>query len=210
MDEPPPVTNSSVAESDSESEKSSRPRKKRRVVQLANNDEEDVPLPDYQAHDISPPIQEPNGRQRPLSRPRNRSRSTERQSQHSQEESEPTKASKSPEVTHGHSFQKSKGNYPSQTPQRQKASSTLRPVPQISPTVFRERMEPPLSQIEQFSTPGSSRRRPKYSSGDATGSRGQVEPGPEEIQPEPEMENTYVSTDNEVTRAFLRNISSRI
>jgi hypothetical protein len=208
VDEPPPVTNSSVAESDSESEKSSRPRKKRRVVESANNDEENVPLPDYQVHDISPPVQELNGRQRSSSRPRNRSRSTEKQSQHSQEGSEPTKASKSPEVTHGHSFQKSRGNYSSQTPQRQKGSSTLRPVPQISPTVFRERMEPPLSQIEQFSTPGSSRRRPRYSSGDATGSREQVNPGPEEIQPEPEMENAYVSTHNEATRAFLRNVSA--
>lgn len=64
-------------------------------------------------------------------------------------------------------------------------TSDLGPVPQMTPTIFREKMGVPSSQIEQFSTPGSSPQNVT----EMLANDSELE---EQGQPEPAVVDTYV------------------
>ena len=177
-EEVPPPTTSSVLESEPETQEVDRPQKKRRILDSSSEDTPEPP--EFQQYDMSPPVQDEPVRNSPISRPQNKFPTPTNHSRESQ--------NASPQVANGRSPEKPTGSNHSRSPERQKSPlppSNLRPVPQLSPAVFRERMEVPLSQIEQFSTPGSSPQKPEKVPAEASDVR-------EEAQPEPAMVNAYV------------------
>lgn len=189
-EEVPPQTPSVEIESEKSPKEVERPQKKRRILDSSSEDTPGAPdtqrrrildsssegtpgAPEIQHHEIPSPVHERNEGHNPF---------------RLQDKSVSPNATDPPssQVVNGSSPEQVLRRSRSRSPRIQIPSSSgpnLGPIPQISPTVFRERMEAPLSQIEQFSTPETSARDVRDMLSDASESK--------EAHPDSTMRNAY-------------------
>ena len=157
----------------------------------SHDDGHDAMESEFQEYSMPSPIPKNSSMQSTESLPNGDSEPVQKSPQIPETDSAQANVSQPSRVHSEDSVRQTRDRSPSTSPERPRVSPILRPVPQISPTVFRERMEPPTSQIEQFSTQETPIQRSKHSTRDSACSGGDRQ-RELELQQEPEMENAYV------------------